>query len=619
MTDMTDMTASAASQFDETGPPDPPETERLSKLSGENARLRSEIRQAVARAKRAEADATRVRASTKFLVGDLLVQAARRPRRLLLLPRDLIRLYRLRGHRRTQAATAIEEGGAGRARRSDYSDEIAARLLLPRVGAQPRMPLAIAGALDPLTSAQWRGIAAVTDVLPHDAAMLIRDVDPDVVVIDTASSGPFGTWAHLGDPAATDRALAARDLITAAKGLGRPVMLLRSRHDSAGFDTIGASCDIVVDLPGSTTGKPWQSGIDLGVVARIAPELLLAGAAPTASGDPRPGILIADGLDPFSDRVTLPTDPHRDHHRDHPLAAAWAEQAANRQLPLLAIDPTAPPVPAVEAAVRDCAVVALTHDHPAGIVGGSLLALLSLAAGRRLVAPDDEDLRSILGVSDPTAAENLGWFAYRTGDAGSARRALDHAIAARPTDLRMRWSLWRSLFARASAATAWHDAITRLGLGVEPRSHRSVAFFSTELDSTVLDINAIVEFVTTEDTLIHEIVCDHSQVERISGALMAAGTSTPVIGITVRGEPVPDRARAAQACRSHLLCEMETSSLSPNEILDAVLGYELAGSPGQMLLRSVTGTWSVRITDRDSALAGSTPDPVSVDHPGGAV
>ena len=635
---MTEMTSSALpgsnqGEFGETAPPEPPDSERVTKLSGENARLRSEIRQALARAQRAEADAIRVRGSTKFQVGDLLVKAARHPRRLLALPRDLLRLYRLRGHRRTQPGTTADDTVPGRARRSDYTDEIAARLLLPRVAAQPRLPLAVAGALDPLTAAQWRTIAAVTPVLPHDAATLIRDVDPDVVVIDTAAAGPSGSWSHLADPAATDRALAARDLITAARGLGRPVMLLRSGHDSAGFDAIGATCDLVVNMPGSPAVKPWQPGIDLGIVMRLDSGLLLDGGG-------------NDDATTASNRVFIVDDVC-----SSALAATWSETLAERDLPLHGIDPTAPEVTAIESAVRSAAVVAVAADHHTDSVGAPLPALLALAAGRRLVGPDDADLRSILGLSRDADPHHMGWFPYRAGDITSARRALDDALAAPRPDFGMRWTIWRALFERASAPVAWQDAVNRLGLGCQPLSQRQVAWVIHEPHGTSIDpsidpdidpgigpgidpdiddgLTAIIDIATARTSPIREIICHRARVDRIRSELDDRdGTPISVIGVAFDGDPISDRTRAAQASRSHLLCEITRSreglvrGPSAADVVDAIIAHELADSPGHVHLRGVPerdGTrspWMIRIVDRDRASTGSLPPPVIVDHPG---
>lgn len=624
---------------------EPPASERLTKLAGENARLRSEIRQTLARAQRAEADATRVRGSTKFQVGDLLVKAARQPKRLLLLPRDLLRLYRLRGHRRTQPDNATQDTGLGRARRSEYTDEIAARLLLPRIAEQPHRPLSIAGALDPLTAAQWRHVAAVTQVLPHDAATLIHDIDPDIVVIDTAAAGPNGSWSHLGDPAATDRALAARELITAAKANGRPIMLVRSVGDSAGFDSIAASCDLVVDLPGSRESNTWHPGFDLGAVVRVDPSLVRA-AAPQRSPEPGqqsatpPAVLIVDsdlGLDPDGAAGLSPAGSTP----DSPTAAAWSTLLAAKQIPVTRIDPAAPPVTAVEAAVRDSAVVALSATRRDDVVAGFLPALLALATGRHLVTPDDAQLRTILGLSAHADTRPLGWFPYSPGDVSSARLALDEAISTPQPDLLARWLIWRVIFERAGAAVAWEDAVTRLGLGAQPSSVHRVALIITDPDPDDHSIETLVTAVGDERSPVHEIVCDRRQTQRIQSALeRGRSTSVEVIGVSMDTAATAFhntnrhtiRARAAQACRSPLLLDLhptvaanptiDASTISTQDLIDAVIAYELSDAPGHVVIRrSSDGQPSdesvlLSISNRHATLAGILPPAIIVEIPG---
>ncbi|MFM9048584.1 MAG: hypothetical protein ACKOMX_00870, partial [Actinomycetota bacterium] len=123
----------------------------------DSARLRGQLRQAEARAERAERALERMERSAKYTVGSLLVEAARSPRRLVLLPRDLWRVWRLR--RRARGTP----GGAGstRTRRDDALDTDAARLLVPRASARPDSAFAIVGALSEATAAAWSPYAAV--------------------------------------------------------------------------------------------------------------------------------------------------------------------------------------------------------------------------------------------------------------------------------------------------------------------------------------------------------------------------------------------------------------------------------------------------------------------------
>ena len=105
------------------------------------ARLMAELRQAQARADRAERELERTRRSASYVVGNMLVRAAKDPRRLLALPRDLWRVWRLRKSRRTSPGST-----ATPIRTREVLDLDAARLLIPRIAAvSPGRGLSIAG------------------------------------------------------------------------------------------------------------------------------------------------------------------------------------------------------------------------------------------------------------------------------------------------------------------------------------------------------------------------------------------------------------------------------------------------------------------------------------------
>jgi hypothetical protein len=288
-------------------------------------------------------------------------------------------------------------------------------------------------------------------------------------------------------------------------------------------------------------------------------------------------------------------------------------------------------------------VVALAADQPHDAVGGPLLALLALATGRRLVGPEDSDLRSILGLSAEADTRQMGWFAYHAGDTDSALQALDEALLAPRNDLHSRWSVWRAVFERASAGVAWDDAGTRLGLGAQPLSHRHVAIIVTELPADHRTVDAITGLATSDRSPIREIVCDHSRVDHFRTALAHRGsTSIPVFGISADADPITLRARSAQACSRHLLMEVigdidaamdveaPDTSITPQDLMDAVIAYEIADSPGQVEIKRVIqqgmadpegmadpgNPWALRITDRERALSGEASPPIIVDHPG---
>ena len=317
------------------------------------ARMMSELRQAQARADRAERELERTKRSAAYVVGDLLVQAAKDPRRLLMLPRDLWRTWRLRRSRRSAPKPA------GQARTREVLDLDAARLLVPRIATvPPGRGLSIAGAIATATARGWAPYAAVSPALPHEAAALVEAIDPDVVIIDTSAALPGQAWSHLGDPAAVDRLLAAGALVDAAHALGRPAVLLRmtSPAHTAYLDALARRCDLVVDGPGSSRRAPWHPGVDpLAAFPLPADASLLVTAGPSAQAE------LISGAAPRSHRIdpTLPDD------------LAWS-RALTASTGLLA-EPVAP-----------------------GLLGAGLASVSALAAGRRVLGPGDADLARIL-------------------------------------------------------------------------------------------------------------------------------------------------------------------------------------------------------------------------------
>lgn len=338
--------------------------------SASGARLMAELRQATARADRAERELQRTQQSAGYVVGSLLVRAAKDPRRLVLLPRDLWRVWRLRKSRRGAVRAAPRT-----ARPREILDLDATRLLLPRLTAVPAgRRLTIVGALASATAREWAPYAAVSSALPQDAAALVEAVDPDIVVIDTSAALQGEAWAHLGNPAAVDRMVAAAELIDAAQALGRPVVMLRMTPPShtAFLDDLAQRCDLVVDGPGSSRRSPWHPGIDPLTWASFAP--------------PGEGAADSSGL------LVLPPEA--------------SESAASQRLELalreaspraVSLDLSAPIDLAWSRVLQDTsAAICSPAIVPARLLGAGRTTLGLLASGRRVLSGGDDDLKTLL-------------------------------------------------------------------------------------------------------------------------------------------------------------------------------------------------------------------------------
>lgn len=428
---------------------------QVARMRTENARLRGELRRSQAQTQRAVRDVERVKKSTSYIVGAMLVAAAKDPRRLVLLPRDLWRLWRLRKARRRHGLTT--PATPTRASRQELLDFEAARLLLPRVSSRTDRPFAIAGALTASTSGAWAPYAAVTRLLPHNAADLVRDVDPDIVVIESAAGATGEDWAHLGNPAAVDREAAALALIDAARERGRPVVLLRNSPPShtVFLRDIAARCDLVVDGPGSRTSEHvWHVGTDIAAWN-------VRGAGPVAHGA---AALLGTGpsLAPANARPA-----------DRTLAEALAQALSTSGIPLAAPPAGHPGGDEVQRILASARVgIAQPLSAPRGIVGADPRTLGLLAAGIPVVSGPDADLVDLLGTT-----AGMACIAARPADAAEAlSEALARAEEGAPPDL------VRTLMLRDSVPVRLGFLAGQLGLPVRPEAVWDVTAVFDQLD-----------------------------------------------------------------------------------------------------------------------------------------
>ncbi|RJL30502.1 hypothetical protein [Bailinhaonella thermotolerans] len=203
----------------------------------ELVRLRRALRERDGRIQELAARLAAVEGSVTLRVGQTLVGAARRPgRRMVRLPRDLYRLWR------TSARTDVRETSE-RPAPAPSQTEAPGTVPSPFLGlteeerllVAPRDRLVIAGVLTPEAVAALEPYAHVVPLTPH-AAELVGDLrDPDLVLIQAAACTGHGPWAHLGDPAATDRERRIREVIASSQIRGRPVVLWRDAPAAPGL------------------------------------------------------------------------------------------------------------------------------------------------------------------------------------------------------------------------------------------------------------------------------------------------------------------------------------------------------------------------------------------------
>jgi hypothetical protein len=196
--------------------------------------------------------------SISLEVGRAVVGVARRPwRQGARLPIDLYRLWRERGGAamaRRNAADAPDRIGTALTSLQDrggpgLGDRWLAAFTTPGESADGPGRLVITGALTALSCATLAPDAIVAPLLPHDADFVLEGTGADLVLIETAAMLPGSGWAYAGDPAATDRGRRLAALVSLARSLGKPVVLLRNAgwHPARGLDWLTASCDAVID------------------------------------------------------------------------------------------------------------------------------------------------------------------------------------------------------------------------------------------------------------------------------------------------------------------------------------------------------------------------------------
>jgi hypothetical protein len=290
--------------------------------------------------------------STSLEVGRAVVGVARRPwREGPRLPLSLYRLWRDRSGaaaaRRAGGdpadglggplALLQDRGGQGLGDRWLAAFTAPGQLSGESSGGAGR--LVITGALTALSCATIEPDAVVHPLLPHDADFVLEGTGADLVLIETAALLPGCGWAYAGDPAATDRGRRLAAVVSLARSLGKPVVLLRNApsHRTPGLDWLTASCDAVIDG-------------DLGVqLARFNPIGLDPGRpcdpVYAARRDPREPLAVRRILDELTaghgltaghSLITVPVDarwrsaPAR--YREHGLFVAANDSQAREQL-----------------------------------------------------------------------------------------------------------------------------------------------------------------------------------------------------------------------------------------------------------------------------------------------
>lgn len=285
-------------------------------LGGDRDRLARALRAAHRDAVGAHEELAALERSATVAIGRAIATAARRPwPGAVRLPGEAYRLWRdHRGRARAGGAgplapplvLAAERGAAG------IGDRWLAAYTVPGQAGpdQPGHPaadaaggLVITGVLTSRACATLAPDAVTQPLLPHNADFVLEATGADLVLIQASALLPGTAWSYAADPAAPDRGRRLAALVSLARSLGKPVILLRDapRHLTAGMDWLADRCDGVCD---ADLGVQLARFNPIGLAARRPCDAVYAGER-----SPREPALLRQVLDELTDgpapRVTL--------------------------------------------------------------------------------------------------------------------------------------------------------------------------------------------------------------------------------------------------------------------------------------------------------------------------
>jgi hypothetical protein len=232
-------------------------------LAAERERLSRQLRDTRVQLAMTQTRLSALEQSSTMKFGRTIANAAKKPwPRGALLPRDLYKLWRMRGTPKSgaqnaanalaQAELADLKGNGGRFL-SALTPPGALSLADPALAlagvAGNTSGLVITGAISALGCATLAPDAVVHPLLPHDADIVVEATGADLVLIQASALLPGEPWAYATDPAGADRGRRLARMIVMARALGKPVVLVRDVPHSLmpGIGWLAASCDAVLD------------------------------------------------------------------------------------------------------------------------------------------------------------------------------------------------------------------------------------------------------------------------------------------------------------------------------------------------------------------------------------
>ena len=530
---------------------------RLDRVRAETARMRMELRAANERAERAERQLSRIESSTSMRVGRLMVEAAKNPSSSATLPRDMWRMWKLRSQRRkgTSPNTPAPSATPG-THRDATNAATGSQLLNPRFGmVAPLGQLSIVAVTSDSTAATLAAYAAVTRVRPHDAVQIMTMVDADVVLIDTDAAQAPSSWAHLGDPSATDRERALLDLIDAAHSQGRPVVLVRSGDPSrsASLHALAERCDLVLTSSQSVDAPAWNAGIDLA-------------SAWLPSGD-RDGVVYVGHLDARWSPSTRESLVAALRACDDVEIHDWAGHISMYSSPWPDDLRAAVGPPTTLSSITDVLDGRAVGIAPMGRIARGLLdptTAALLAGALRVVSPSDPNLD---GFGHAVTSPEVG---------GSTADAVRAALAAGAPDATTHRAVLREIFLSHATPVMLQRLVSLLGLHGRPLNSRNLALV-THVSSDV-SASSLTAALLRQRFRPAELILLNDHTPPGFDELRAAGVQVHHLGLHASAEQISAGVDSPYVVEAE---PHEISSWPETQLLDVAIDFEVGfeGAP----------------------------------------
>lgn len=225
-----------------------------SEFDGHEPDVTDALEAAHERAERAELALARAQGSLPMTVGQLVIDSAQSPTRLLALPFTLLRIRKSRRARRSRLAERSEPAVVMSGRDAGLSTS-PARVLTPRRTVTTDDQPSIIAIAPPEVIDALGDFAHVSQAWPHDAVELVRVLDPDGVIVHAHAGQPGTPWFPLGEPGEAVRERTLLEIRAMCGRLGRPLLMVTDPSRAPGLTEFARGCDRSINVSDATSAE----------------------------------------------------------------------------------------------------------------------------------------------------------------------------------------------------------------------------------------------------------------------------------------------------------------------------------------------------------------------------